>query len=77
MRALAPRRCVDIAGNIMQHLLARQFVVRAGGDPPVGAGGVYWSMQPHSTYVRRIPPPTLLKSNPASGVCTQASGHGG
>lgn len=73
LRALAPRRCVDVAGSIMQHIIARAYIPTAGGDPPVGTGGTPWSIQPHSTYVRRMLPPAAIRSNPASGVCTQAS----
>ena len=72
LRALAPRRCVDIAGSIMQHVIARPYTPTAGGDPPAGTGGAPWSIQPHSTYVRRMLPPAALRSNPATGVCTQA-----
>ncbi|CAM9262856.1 unnamed protein product, partial [Ascophyllum nodosum] len=71
LRALAPRRCVDIAGSIMQHVIARPYTPTAGGDPPAGTGGAPWSIQPHSTYVRRMLPPAALRSNPATGVCTQ------
>lgn len=72
-RALAPRRCVDIAGSIMQQVMARPYTPTAGGDPPKGAGEALWSIQPHSTYVRKMPPPASLRNNPSSGICTQAS----
>lgn len=57
----------------MQHMIVRAYLPGAGGDPPIGAGGAPWSIQPHSTYVRRMLPPATIRSNPASGVCTQAS----
>lgn len=71
MRAQAPRRCVDVAGSIMHHVVNRAYVPSAGGDPPVGTGGLPWSVQPHSSYVRRMLPPAAVASNPASGICTQ------
>lgn len=71
MRAQAPRRCVDIAGSIMHHIINRAYVPTAGGDPPIGTGGLPWSVQPHSSYARRMVPPAVIASNPASGICTQ------
>ncbi|CAM9516670.1 unnamed protein product [Ectocarpus sp. 12 AP-2014] len=71
MRAQAPRRCVDIAGSIMHHIINRAYVPTAGGDPPIGTGGLPWSLQPHSSYARRMVPPAVIASNPASGICTQ------
>lgn len=73
MRAQAPRRCVDVASSIMHHIINRAFVPSAGGDPPIGTGGLPWSVQPHSSYVRRMVPPAAVASNPAAGICTQVS----
>ncbi|CAM9973883.1 unnamed protein product, partial [Choristocarpus tenellus] len=66
MRPQAPRRGVDIIGSIMQHQLGRIHRAGPGGNPYEVR-----SMQPHSSYVRRMLPPLALKSNPSSGVCTQ------
>ncbi|CAM9492737.1 unnamed protein product, partial [Discosporangium mesarthrocarpum] len=66
LRPQAPRRGVDITGSIMLHQVGRIHKGGPGGDP-----SEVESLQPHSTYVRRMLPPRALKSNPASGVCTQ------